>query len=123
MKCNQNCLECERPTCIHDTEDIEEYINDAVRRKRAAYYQKNREQILTKQRQRDKVRDRKYKEYYQKNKNRILEANKKRYYENREERLQKLREYYQEHKEEIQQRRRAQRVNSSRKNQSSTGEP
>ena len=108
---------------LRDVEaDIKEYSRKRTQKRRKEYYQENRDKILRQQRKRDQIRDRKYKEYYQENKERILAANKKRYEEHREERLQHMREYYQAHKEEISQRRKQLSDDKRRKGESPVGE-
>jgi hypothetical protein len=85
--------------------DIKEEARIRDRIRHAKYYEKNRKKVLRKQKRADAIRDRKSKEYYEQNKERILAANRKRYYDNLEERRYKAREHYQLHKEEISKRR------------------
>ncbi|SFU57067.1 hypothetical protein SAMN02910342_00924 [Butyrivibrio sp. INlla21] len=42
-KCNQNCLECKLPKCIHDIHDQHAYVRENYEKIRhAEYYKKHR---------------------------------------------------------------------------------
>ena len=111
MKCNNDCLNCDKLTCKHDVEDIEELIQDNVKRRnkkrKAEYYKKNKTAIDAKQKEYNATHDRTESShrYYMQHKKRINENNTLRYLKNREERQRQAREYYQAHKEEISARR------------------
>ncbi len=111
MKCNKDCLNCKLPACIHDLEDVEEYISDRQRRHKAKYYLQHQAERLAKQREYDKThRTAEYlHEYYVRNKAKINQRNKERYARDREVRLANAKAYYWEHRDEISARRKQKR--------------
>lgn len=122
MDCNNDCLNCQLLVCKHDIADRKEYLNrfDKLKEKKrhSEYYQKHREAILAKQKERDKDRQERTKKYYEKNKEKIKRQHRKLYAEHREERVKKQAEYYALHREEILQRRREKRLHDKRKTES-----
>lgn len=84
-RCDQNCLECKLPKCIHDIDD-EKY--EEIQNKKHGKTEVNRI-------------------YYNKHKAKINEKNRKFYQEHREEMLARATAYYYEHKEEIAKKRKA----------------
>lgn len=106
-KCDKDCLNCKLSTCIHDLEDVEEYIRDRVRKRKAQYYLDNKIERDAKQKEYDKKHRtaEKCHKYYMEHKEQINKKNQERYANNRQERLTKAKAHYWAHREEISARR------------------
>lgn len=114
MKCDyNNCLNCELPRCKHDVRDRIEFLDDfeklKEKKRHARYYQEHRDEIIQKQKERDKDRTERVKKYYEKNKESISEKRHRQYVRDRENRLKRQQKYYQEHRDEILAKRKARR--------------
>lgn len=83
--------------------ELDEFERKKEKERHANYYQKHRKRIIRKQKQCNRLADRKTysREYYEKNRDTLIAKHKLSYQKNRKDRLEWQRQYYLEHREEI----------------------